>query len=130
MTRVQFNTTASASGAYTIPINPVELDLAYSQAKVVQEQLDGPVILNNFQYDSRPRSMKWLKIRSDYPGFQTMIQTLKGYQGSKRYVNFNDIDYNVPVLGWVRYIVEDVIVSIEPGGKLKYNVEVLLRKTN
>ncbi|MCK9369418.1 hypothetical protein M0R04_05730 [Candidatus Dojkabacteria bacterium] len=128
--RVILNDTATEVGAYTVPLNPSFLDLHNSEKQVVMDVLDGGKIMQDSYFDDRPYVLRWGPIaKGAIAGFGTMVATIKAYYGDIKYVNFRDIDYTYPTLGWTKVRVGNCDVSIEQatgGGKIKYNVELSL----
>lgn len=124
--RIRFNTTATSTGAYTVPINPIELDLHVNTDHQTLDIIDGPAVIQNTYFDNRPYVLKWSRLPYDFTGVTTMIQTLQGYQGDAKYVNFGTADYRVTGTGWSYVRMEDVKVSVHPGGNIKYDIEVIL----
>lgn len=128
MFRVSFNSTPTIDGAYRVPLNPSDADLHGSDNYTTLKIIDGAPVKQEAYFDDRPFSLKWYRIPSNLSGFATMLTTLSGYKNSKKYVNFGDIDYRVSGTAWEYVRVMDLKVDVEKGGKLKYNVELVLIK--
>lgn len=126
ITRIAFNTFASYTGAFHLSLNPSSLEANSSDNYGILEALDGPRVKQDTNFDSRPITMQWVGIPTDFPGFQSMLGTLQTYKNKLRYVNFGTVDYGVPTLGWTLVRIEDVKVSVGSGGLLRYFAEVIL----
>jgi len=125
-TRIAFNDTATYSGAYYLILNPSKLELNSSEACSRKDILDGAKVKQSAYFDSRPYVLQWANIPSNYSGFPTMLNVLVSYKNHVKYVNFGSVDYAFPTLGWTKVRVDDVKVEPPTGGKIKYNVEILL----
>lgn len=126
ITRIAFNTSASYSGAWYLSLNPSRVDLHDTTAAKLVETLDGAPVSQSPYFDSRPYTFEYQDINSDYTGFVSMIGTLKTYKDTVKYVNFGTADYAIPTLGWVKVRVKDVAVDINEGGRIMYNVKVIM----
>ncbi len=124
--RVKFADNAGFTvGVYTLPMNPVELELNDSREQELVSILDGPSVLQEAQFDDRQFKMTWVNMPKNLAGFTTMLTTLKSYVHATKYVNFASIDYRTtPAVEQVR--IDDVKVTINRGGKIKYNVEMTM----
>ncbi len=124
--RIAFNNTGTYTGAYYLVLNPSFLELNQSEGDVELKTVEDSRLKQTPYFDGRPYVLRWSNIRSDYPGFTGMLATLQSYIDSIKYVNFGTADYAVPTLGWVKVRVRDVLISINTGGAIKYNVEMIL----
>lgn len=126
ITRVAFNDSASYSGAYSLPVNPAELDLNYSDDASFFTTLDGSPVKQSAYFDDRPITMSWFRVTTDVSNFGTMVTTLRGYRNQIKYVNFGSADYATPTLSWLKTRVANVEVKIERGGIIRKNLTVTL----
>lgn len=124
--RIKFNDSASDSGAFTLILNPSQLELNDDNLSSISTPLDGGRVIQNAFFDHRPLRLKWSRIPNDFTGFTSMLTTLRSYQGLLKYVHFKTADYRISGTGWFQYRVADVKTSIVKGGKVRYNVEVIL----
>ena len=129
-TRIKFNTTPSDSGAYSVAINPVRMELNFNDRSSVVETMDGSPVIQKAYFDSRPQILQWERLPSNITGVFSMIGTLRSYIGSKRYVHYGTADYRTSGTGWNIVRVANVNTQIEPapasGKYAKYNIEVTL----
>lgn len=125
LTRITFNDIASYTGAYSVTLNPSELDFGTSSNVTVSETFNTPAISYK-QFNDTPIVFSWSGIRADYSGFLSMLATLNSYIDDIKYVHFGDADYTMPTLGWVKTRVANLKVEIRYGGSLRYDVEMTL----
>jgi len=129
ITRIAFNDTATYSGAYYLILNPAKLELNDSDGATQINILDGSPVKQDPYLDSRPIVLQWSGIRADYTGFSTMLGVLNGYKNANKYVNYGTADYSISATAtWTYVRVMDLKVGVEKGGRLKYNVELILTK--
>lgn len=127
ITRIKFNTTASDSGAFSLILNPSELELNDSDQYELVEILDGGQVKQEAFFDSRNITLTWKGIPTDFTGFQTMASTLKSYRNSIRFVNFGTADYRINATPqWVKTRVIDLDVIALRGGKVRYDMTLIL----
>ena len=126
LSRIQFSDNASGTSPYTVPINPILLELNDNDNPTLVSIIDGGMIIQNKQYDDRPVTMTWNAIPSDFSGFSTMLTTLRGYINSIRYLNFADVDYRVTTSVWNKFRVANLDVKVRRGGPLRYDVTLIL----
>lgn len=125
--RIRINDTASASGAYTFALNPSSLELNADIKQSEIETLDGGIVQQEPFFDSRPYIAKWSSVQKGViTNFGTMISTIKGYKNNIKYVHFGTADYAYPTLGWTKVRVGNCRITVDKGGKIKYNVELTL----
>lgn len=128
MNRVSFSDSVDGSDPYVVWLNPSSLELNVDDYYESFETLDGGNVKQKAYFDSRPYIMRWEGIPGTVNSkrFPSLCGTLYSYKGETKYVNFKDIDYAIPTLGWTKVIVENVQVTTNRGGALKYNLTVKL----
>jgi len=93
MLRVEFTDTDS-SNSYSVPYNPVSIDLLQNVNRDVVSNYSGLPLIRTATIDNRVRSMQWGSYASSNSSFETMVRELKSYVGRNKIVNFQDFDYN------------------------------------
>jgi len=132
ITRIKFNDSAVDAGAYTVPLNPISVDLKDNKEANVIAPLDGGVVFQNKYFDSRPLMLEWVNIPNDYLNIPTLLNTVSGYYGSVKYVHFGSIDKRyVAATGWTKVRVGPLRVTEEAprsggGGKIFHSITLLL----
>jgi len=127
ITRVRFSDSSDGSSPYTVILNPGRMELNEGVRYSMLQTLDGSSVKQTAVFDARPMSLYWSSIPDNFIGFTGMLATLESYIDSQKYVNFGDADYRVsPAATWLLTRVADVKISIPKGGRIKYNVELVL----
>lgn len=128
ITRIRLNTTATSTGCYTFILNPSSVDLQDKDDYILRKTLDAGQIKQTSYFNSLPVKLSWSRIPNGaVAGFSTMIATLYSYKNSVKYVHFGDVDYRAnPTPHWQKYLVVDVEIGTESGGKIRKNVTVTL----
>ena len=124
--RIQFADNPSGTSPYTVPINPIVLELNDNDDPSLIPIIDGGRIVQNKNYNDKPVTMTWNNIPPNFDGFSTMLTTLRGYKNSIRYTNFRDIDYRVTTNTWDKYRVVNLDVKVKKGGALRYDVTLVM----
>lgn len=123
-TRIKFNNSATDFGAYVLPLNPSQMDIGDETIYSKKVSLDGTVVIQKPYTYPNQVTLSWTNIPKNLSGFTTMVTTLKGYKQQFKYMNLASVDY--ASYGWRYYVVEDVKTTVNRGGDLKINLEVLL----
>jgi len=127
ITRIRFSNNSNGADPYTLVLNPVRMEVNDSEDYSSIQTLDGTNVKQNIVFDSRPMSFFWTSIPSDFTGFAGMLGTLKSYIDSQKYVHYGTADYRIsPTATWNLVRVADVKIGALKGGKIKYNVELVL----
>ncbi len=129
--RIKFNTSASDTGAYVLILNPKEVDYNERSNAPKLSILNGGSLIQKKVNNTKPIILTWTNIPKTFKNFTTMLNTLQTYVNKIRYVNFADIDKRVYESGWTKVRVKDLNVKIKDatnGGKIKYNVELILSR--
>lgn len=91
MIRVQFANDASGTGAYTLPLNPVDIQCEDAYNSVVSECLDSESVIYDFSFDNRPIEMIWTNWNVDKATFSGLVATLKTYKYTQKYIKLNEL---------------------------------------
>ena len=129
--RIKFNTSASNTGAYVLILNPKEVDYNEKINDSKLSILNGSSFIQKKVNNTKPIILTWTNIPKTFKNFTTMLSILQTYVNKIRYVNFADIDKRVYESGWTKVRVKDLDVKIKDatnGGKIKYNVELILNR--
>ncbi len=129
--RIKFNTSASDTGAYVLILNPKEVNYNERSTAPKLSILNGGSFIQKKVNNTKPIILTWTNIPKTFKNFTTMLGTLQTYVNKIRYVNFADIDKRVYESGWTKVRVKDLDVKIQDannGGKVRYNVELILNR--
>jgi hypothetical protein len=122
ITRIQF-TDLNGSSAYTLPINPHEIDIKDEGSYEIIEVVDGYPIKNSKLADSYIRKMVWPEYLSSNTTFTGMLSTLKSYINKSKRMNLQDVDYLSQ--GWKEIKIIDVRTWVLRGGDVRVGAELL-----
>lgn len=90
-TRIQFATTVTGSGSYTLPINPVNIPSEDSKPSTDVPCLGSEPVIYEKSFDDRPIEFIWENLNADNPTYSGMINTLSSYVYSKKYIKLNSV---------------------------------------
>lgn len=95
---IRFNDTGTSVGAYEFPVNPTFYEAGsggyYKTTEV--RTLHGQIVWQKVNWDGDLRSLIWsgfyVSSAEDTSGFATQINTVEGWIGRQKYVNFGNLD--------------------------------------
>ena len=128
MPRIQSTSDPAGASPFEFPYNPTDY---INQDSFNAEKIDilhGAPSWQRQKWDGRPRTFIWRLIGAtstvDAIGRSEMVDTMRGWVGTVRYFNFQNIDRaneNWPVAdAWKKSRVIDLATNLRPGGELRY----------
>lgn len=133
LNRIQLAGTSDGTGAYTFSINPVSLDWPGEAYQRDIKMIDSEQATQNIYWDDRQVVMTWRNLPLSNTAFASQVAVLRGYIGTKKYINLRDLAGLVPSesASWIGpFRVKNVIPKIrEGGGKFWESVELILIRT-
>jgi len=132
MTRIQFRNT-DHTNTYTVPINPVDVDIGDSSDYELVEIIDGAPIRATTSFDGRQRWLEWDSYEyvdtAVGTRFKAMLSELRSYVGSDKELHLQDIEADLN-RGWKDIMVDNLEVTTMPGaGNIRKKIKLFFHYT-
>lgn len=129
MARIQSTSDPAGASPYEVPYNPAEIDAQDFYNAETVPVLHGAAALQRKAWDDRPRVLRWFAVgvtsTVDPTGRTQMLDTMRGWIGTVRYFNFQNLDRvfdSWPTSDtWKKCRIIDVKTELRRGGELRYD---------